>query len=207
MLAKARRALAEDGVFSLAREGLFERRAALEVEIGSGKGDFIIERARALPDRNFLAVELAPTVFRWLELECLRAGLSNLRAIRADGRTVVNLLLPAGSVAAFHIYFPDPWPKNRHSKHRLFSATFTAGLARALASDGVLYLATDVQWYFARIVGLLEEHGFIASGECFTGERDNSFGRKFELQRRAILKASFRVAAAPLAADDAAAAG
>jgi tRNA (guanine-N7-)-methyltransferase len=199
-LAYQRRLLEQDGVFSLDPVRLFGRRAPLEVEIGSGRGDFIMERARAMPERNFLAIELAPAVFHWLEVGCLRAGLGNLRALRADARPVVNLFLPSGSVAAFHIYFPDPWPKNRHSKHRLFSASFAGGLARALASGGVVYLATDVERYFARITKLLESQGFVAGGAGFTGELRNSFGRKFDLERRAIVKSSFCVPAPPEAA-------
>jgi tRNA (guanine-N(7)-)-methyltransferase len=178
--------------FSLEPDRLFTRAAALEVEIGAGKGDFILERARQFPERNFLAIELAGSVFQWLAIRYIRSGLTNLRAIRADARSVVNLMLPAASVSAFHIYFPDPWPKSRHSKHRLFSPPLVAGLARCLKPGGHLYVATDVDWYFGRIVALLEDRGFIMIENGALGAARTSFGRRFTLAGQKIHAARFK---------------
>src|SRR5208337_5537567 len=115
--------IADQGaVFAVDPAKLFQRGAPLEVECGAGKGDFIIERAASMPERNFLAVELANSVARILAVRVGRSELPNLRVLRADARTLVNLLLPNHSVAAYHIYFPDPWPKERHVKHRLFTS-------------------------------------------------------------------------------------
>src|SRR5580704_17800349 len=100
---------------------LFERPAPLEIELGAGKGEFIIERAAVTPERNFVAIELATPVVRMLALRVAQSGLANLKVVQADARTIVNLLLPNHCVEVFHIYFPDPWPKERHAKHRLFT--------------------------------------------------------------------------------------
>lgn len=188
-LAAAEGELEHGGVFALDLERLFGRKAPLEVEIGSGKGDFIVERARAVPEHNFLAIELAGPVYRWLAMRCLGAGLANLVAIRADARSVVNLMLPAGEVDAFHIYYPDPWPKTRHSKHRLFSPPFVAALARALRPGGVVYFATDVGWYFCASAQMLAGAG-LAHG-VGAGGPSTHFGRKWEAAGRPIHASSF----------------
>jgi len=189
------------GFFSLEPERLFSRPAPLEVELGSGKGDFILERARQLPERNFLAIELAGSVYQWLAVRCARSGLNNLRAIRADARPVVSLMLPPAAVSAFHIYFPDPWPKSRHSKHRLFSAALAAGLARCLEADGRLYLATDVEWYFEHIIALLAQAGFARTGGHPAGVVMTGFGRRFVLDGRSIHAGCFQLAGVPAGLD------
>jgi tRNA (guanine-N7-)-methyltransferase len=173
-------------VFSLEPDLLFARAAPLEVEIGAGKGDFILEHARQFPERNFLAIELGGSVYQWLAICCMRSGLPNLRAIRADARPVVNLMLPRAGVSAFYIYFPDPWPKSRHSKHRLFNPTLACGLMRSLEPGGRLYLATDVEWYFHDIVALLGEAGFSMTGDRPPGVARTNFGRRFEQAGRPI---------------------
>jgi len=179
-------------VFSLEPDRLFARAAPLEVEIGAGKGDFILEYARQFPERNFLAIELGGSVYQWLAICCLRSGLPNLRAIRADARPVVNLMLPRAGVSAFHIYFPDPWPKSRHSKHRLFNPSLAGGLMRSLEPGGCVYLATDVEWYFHDIVALLGEAGFTINGDRPPGVARTNFGRKFELAGRRIHAGCFQ---------------
>jgi tRNA (guanine-N7-)-methyltransferase len=180
--------------FALEPARLFARPAALEVEIGAGKGDFVVERARQFPQCNFLAIERDAVVFRYLMQRCVRSGLANLRAVRADARSVVNLMLPAGGVRAYHVYFPDPWPKNRHSKHRLFSPALVAGIARSLAPEGRLYVATDVQWYFQRIDSLLEERGFRVTEDDAGGAAQTGFGRKFRALGLPIYSACFQMA-------------
>src|SRR5271154_4306276 len=170
------RFIPEMDFFSLEPERLFARPAPLEIEIGAGKGDFILERARDFPQRNFLAIERGGAVFRWLAVRSAQSGLGNLRAIRADARPVVNLMLASASVAAYHIYFPDPWPKSRHSRHRLFSPAMVSGLARTLEPDGRLYVATDVPWYFDRIVSLLAEQGFHSAAGLVPGADKTNFG-------------------------------
>src|SRR5438309_959037 len=142
----ARVMIRDDGaVFTIDPRAIFGRDAPLEIELGAGKGEFIIDHARANPDRNFLAVELSTTVARLLAARCGRASLGNLRVARMDARPLVNLMLPDRSVAAYHIYFPDPWPKERHTKHRLFTPIFVHNLARTVSTRGIVHVATDVE--------------------------------------------------------------
>jgi tRNA (guanine-N7-)-methyltransferase len=171
---------------------LFRCRAPLEIELGAGRGDFIIERAAAMPERNFLAVELAASVARLMAVRVGRRGLDNLRVLRMDARTLVNLMLPDGSVAVCHIYFPDPWPKERHAKHRLFTPRFAAGLRRVLAPGGELYVVTDVEEYAQQIFTIVEAAGFSRGSETAAQAAATGFGRKFVLQGRSIFGAAFK---------------
>jgi tRNA (guanine-N7-)-methyltransferase len=180
-------------LFAIELGQLFAHRAPLEVEIGSGKGDFILARAQQFPQRNFLAIELAGSVYQWLAIRAARSQLDNLCALRADARPVVNLMLPAASASVFHIYFPDPWPKNRHSKHRLFSHSLIDGLACCLEPDGRIFVATDVGWYFEHIAGLFALRGFQFAREGVGGAERTNFGRRFAAAGTAIHAGCFQL--------------
>jgi tRNA (guanine-N7-)-methyltransferase len=170
---------------------LFGRDAPLEVEIGAGKGEFMIERAAAIPERNFLAIELSASLARLLAVRAGRSELANLRVLRADARTVVNLLLPDQSVAAYHIYFPDPWPKERQMKHRLFTPHFASGLRRTLSPDGRVHVASDVRDYAESIFASLEAAGLSRSHEPVPARERSGFWRKYCREAKQIFAATF----------------
>ncbi|MBI4519035.1 MAG: tRNA (guanosine(46)-N7)-methyltransferase TrmB [Deltaproteobacteria bacterium] len=135
--------------------GVFGRVAPVEVEIGAGRGAFLFAAAVAAPDRNFFAIENSSSHAVRLRHEAEARGLANVRVLRADATCVVASLIPAESVAAYHVYFPDPWWKRRHHRRRLFTAAFAAALARTLIRGGRLYFATDVAPYFGAVTALL----------------------------------------------------
>jgi tRNA (guanine-N7-)-methyltransferase len=124
----------------------FGRRAPLEVEIGAGKARFLIESARANPAHDFLGVERALAYYRICRDRVARSGLANARAVRADGRLFAEAL-PSSSVRAFHVYFPDPWPKKRQKKRRFLDALTLEMLADRLEPGGLLRIATDHAGY------------------------------------------------------------
>jgi len=171
---------------------MFGRVAPLEIEIGAGKGEFIIERAAEFPDRNFIAVELSSTITRVLAVRCGRAGLDNLRVVRMDARTLVNLMLADASVSAFHIYYPDPWPKERHVKHRLFTTTLAASLFRTVEPGAIAYVATDVREYSAEIFPMMLATGFVRAVEAAPGAERTGFARKYVAAGKPVYSASFR---------------
>jgi tRNA (guanine-N7-)-methyltransferase len=179
-------------VFTIDLREIFRREAPVEIEIGAGKGEFIIERAAEFPERDFIAVELSGTITHVLAVRCGRAGLKNLRVARMDARTLVNLMLPDASVAAFHIYFPDPWPKERHVKHRLFTPTLSASLYRTLEPGAIAYVATDVRNYAGEIFPMMEEAGFVRAVESAPGAERTGFARKYVAAGKAVFSASFR---------------
>jgi tRNA (guanine-N7-)-methyltransferase len=126
----------------------------LEIELGCGDGSFLAEYARRHPERNFIGVERLLGRIRKLERKGLRAGLTNLRGVRIESSYFLEYLLPSHSTQALHIYFPDPWPKRKHRRHRLVNERFPALAARALAPQGIVYLRTDDADYFEQMVSV-----------------------------------------------------
>src|ERR1700733_5913286 len=122
--------------------GMFGAHQPLEVELGSGDGSFLANYAKLHLERNFLGVERLLGRLRKLDRKGLRAGLANLRMLRIESAYFVEYLLPPQSVAALHIYFPDPWPKRKHRKNRLINGRFTEIAHQALTAEGLIYLRT-----------------------------------------------------------------
>jgi len=170
---------------------LFDRPALLEIELGAGKGEFIIERAATTPERNFIAIELATPVVRMLALRVAQSGLANLKVVQADARTIVNLLLPNRCVEVFHIYFPDPWPKERHAKHRLFTPYLVGNLGRTLSRDGMAYFASDVRDYADAAYEMFRLSGFRDSTLPVPGAHRSNFGRKYVAEGREVFAGAF----------------
>ena len=132
-------------------EELFTQPQPTELEIGCGDGGFLFEYAQRHPERNFLGVERLLGRVRKLSKRGQHAGLNNLRLLRIEARYVLDYLLPERAFSAVHIYFPDPWPKDKHARHRLIQPDFLPRIRRILAPDGVLYLRTDDPPYFEQM--------------------------------------------------------
>jgi len=132
--------------------GMFPQAQPLEVELGSGDGSFLVNYARLHPERNFLGVERLLGRLRKLDRKGRRASLASLRGLRIESAYLLEFLVPRESVAALHIYFPDPWPKRKHRKNRLINARFTELARQALAPKGVVWLRTDDEDYFRQMV-------------------------------------------------------
>jgi len=135
---------------------VFGRRAPLEIEIGSGKARFLIAAARSNGAHDFLGVERALAYYRICRDRLDRASLPNVRMVRADGRLFVETALQPSSVHAFHIYFPDPWPKKKQKKRRLLDGVFLELVATRLEPSGLLRIATDHPDYGASLGPLLD---------------------------------------------------
>ena len=181
--------------FTVDPRALFGRDAPLELEIGAGRGDFIIDRAAMMPASNFLAIELAASVAQLMAVRAGRRGIDNLRVIRMDARPLVNLMLAPRSISACHIYFPDPWPKERHVKHRLFTPALVRGLTRVLRPDAPLYVATDVRDYAAAIFPMIEAAGFARSDTPVPGATATGFARKFIAKGVPVYSGAFELRA------------
>lgn len=137
---------------------LFPSSGHVEIEIGSGDGTFLIASARRHPDRNFLGIERSPSKAKRIEERLQKLHAPNVRLLQADATCVIGTLLPDASVAAYHVYFPDPWPKRGHAGRRIFRPALVDGLARTLRTDGRLFLATDVTSYASVAHGLVRAH-------------------------------------------------
>jgi tRNA (guanine-N7-)-methyltransferase len=130
---------------------MFARAQPLEVELGSGDGSFLAQWAATCPGRNFLGVERLLGRLRKLDRKAQRAGLANVRLMRIEAAYFLEYLLPPRSVSALHVYFPDPWPKRKHRKHRLVNERFPELTSRVLSPQGVVYLRTDDADYFGQM--------------------------------------------------------
>jgi tRNA (guanine-N7-)-methyltransferase len=133
---------------------LFPKPQPLEVELGCGDASLTAAYAALHPERNFLGVERLMGRIAKLDKKGRRLGLRNLRGIRIESAYLLEWLLPEQSVAALHVYFPDPWPKKKHRRHRLINEQFPALARRVLTQQGRVYLRTDDQDYFEQMLAV-----------------------------------------------------
>ncbi len=131
----------------------------VEVEIGFGRGDFLLDRAARLPQTTFLGYEIRTKATRLMLGRVERLGLDNLWISDDDCRFNLPRLLPDGRLDALHVLFPDPWWKPQHKVKRLFSPPFVDLVAAKLRPGGLLYVKSDVQEYGAWVCYLVARHG------------------------------------------------
>jgi tRNA (guanine-N7-)-methyltransferase len=182
---------------------IFGRIAPVEMEIGVGKGRFLLNAAAARRDRDFFGLEIEAEYAAIVRVKAERAGLANLRVERLDGKAFVHARLAPGSLSALHVYFPDPWPKKRHHKRRLVDPAWAAAAARALAPGSVLRVASDHAEYWSVIDAVLSAEPLFRklteeeAGEWSTG---TNYELKFVKTGRPIRKAVFRRVTSPASA-------
>lgn len=154
--------------------------APLEVEIGSGKGHFIHDAALASPGHNFIGTEIAHKYAAYCAAHLIADGISNACMFSGDGLTLFREFLPAASLAAVHVYFPDPWWKKRHRKRRVMQMELVRACEKCLVPGGVLHFWTDVEEYFTTVMEMMREEETILEGP-FTPEVDaNAWRTHFE---------------------------
>ncbi len=171
-----------------------ERR--LEVDIGSGKGRFLLARSGHFPEVNFLGIERRLMRVNRSGRKCERAGRDNVRLLRMEGGYAIGKLIPPEYVANYYCFFPDPWPKNRHSGHRLFNPAFITALHRTLESNGCLHAATDHPPYYDEICDLLSADGLFKEIQAFQPAEDERSDFDIMFGQRSISRCSFRKAEA-----------
>jgi tRNA (guanine-N7-)-methyltransferase len=137
-------------------DAIFGRHAERLLEIGFGTGDALAAHAAAHPDIDCIGVEVHRSGVGHLLLRAHAEKLGNIRVICHDAVEVLEHQLPAGSLSAIHVFFPDPWPKKRHHKRRLIQPAFVGRLVRALQEGGELRLATDWQPYAEHMLAVLQ---------------------------------------------------
>jgi tRNA (guanine-N7-)-methyltransferase len=134
---------------------LFGRTAPIVLEIGFGMGETTARIAAENPATNYLGIEVhAPGVGSLLR-QVEELALANVRVVRHDAVEVLRDMIPPDSLAAMHVFFPDPWPKKRHHKRRLIQPEFAALAASRLAPGGHLHVATDWQEYADHVLAVL----------------------------------------------------
>jgi len=157
----------------------------LELEIGSGKGTFLVQHAKLNPGIDYLGIEWAKSFCKYAADRARRHGLENVRLLRCDAAVFIRHYIPANTFRQVHIYFPDPWPKKRHHKRRLIQADYLRELHRVLIPAGqaaqgetaCIRIATDHADYFewmgehaAQVTDLFDREPFIKPGSEGGGE-------------------------------------
>jgi tRNA (guanine-N7-)-methyltransferase len=171
-----------------------------EIEIGCGRGMFLIKSARENPGLNYLGIELSARFFRMLKERVQKSAAQNIRIIQGEAGFILKKFVPENSVTAVHIYFPDPWPKKRHWKRRLINSGFVETVRCALVPGGQLFMATDFQDYFAEMLQAADacegfeqvSHQEIAPHQAGPEQAATSYERKYLIQGRVIYRATYR---------------
>jgi tRNA (guanine-N7-)-methyltransferase len=130
----------------------------VEIEVGFGKGLFLLTASQESPDTNFLGIEIVRKYQLFTATRLAKRGVPNVRLACADARLFLRDGVATGSVRAVHVYFPDPWWKKRHHKRRVFTPEFAAQCERVLRPGARLHVATDVEDYFKGISELVPAH-------------------------------------------------
>ncbi len=134
---------------------LFGNARPVELEVGMGKGLFLLNQAVARPAVNFFGVEIVRKYQLYAATRLAVRGLTNARTSCADAKRLLREFVTPGSVSVVHVLFPDPWWKKRHRKRRVFTPEFAADAARAIAAGGRLHVESDVEEYFGVMTGIV----------------------------------------------------
>lgn len=140
---------------------LFGNDKPVELEIGAGRGDFLVGYCAEYPEINLAAVERKLAYLARGINKARNLGLDNVRFLNVEVRHFLEDYCPPASLQAVHIYFPDPWPKKRHIKRRLIQRPFIRLLAEKLVAGGGLFLRTDHVKYFEQMMEVMaDQHWF-----------------------------------------------
>lgn len=126
---------------------IFSELGPTHVEIGSGKGKFLLELASTRPETNFLGIERAAKYHNMVCTKVARRGLTNVRLLGTTAEDLLFRLLKPESIEALYVLFPDPWPKKRHHKRRFFTTETASSMVRALIPGGLLLVKSDHEGY------------------------------------------------------------
>ena len=174
---------------------LFPRPQPLEVELGCGDASFLVEYARQNPAKNFIGIERLLGRIQKLDRQGRRHGLTNTRGVRIESAYFLQYLLPPHAASALHIYFPDPWPKKKHRRHRLINEAFPALARAALAPSGTVFLRTDDADYFQQmteVFGAAKEFEKVETPAALAAITTD-FERDFNAQGIPTLRAAYGV--------------
>jgi tRNA (guanine-N7-)-methyltransferase len=177
---------------------LFGNDRPVEIEVGFGKGLFLLTASEACPDVNFLGIEIVRKYQLFTATRMARRARRNVRLICGDARGLLAAAVPVASAQALHVYFPDPWWKQRHHKRRLFTPEFVTAVVRVLRPGGHLHFVSDVEDYFRMATALLAAQSLLRAlppPDARQPSHDldylTNFERKFRKEGRPIHRAAY----------------
>ncbi len=164
----------------------------LELEVGSGKGTFLVQQATQMVNVNYIGIEYARAYWKSAADRCRRHNLPNVKLLHTEAGLFIRNYCPDACFAQVHVYFPDPWPKARHNKRRFIQASTLTQLHRVLAPTGLLRIATDHADYFqwmqehaGQVTELYEALPFVSPESAGEGELvGTNFERKYRREGR-----------------------
>lgn len=177
-------------------EGLIAGDGSWEVELGFGKGRYLLRRSLEDPQQRFLGVEVVSKYCRLLIGRAHRQGASNLAVVRGEAVYALSAVLPVGFAKAVHVYFPDPWPKVRHHKRRLFDPERIDLVLGLLEPRGRLLFATDFLSYGEKVQEILESHPALdlkEVGDAWPEGPRTNYEAKYVAEGRPILRLEARL--------------
>lgn len=183
----------EDWIHPFDVQSLFNSPQPLHVDVGCGKGRFLLARAEHHPEMNFFGIDRMLRRVRKIDRKAQRRNLLNIRLFRCDAYYALMHLLPSESVDLYTVFFPDPWPKERHHKYRFFDAPFVDALHRTMKEGAVCHFATDHWPYYEEVRDLIAKDDRFAPEDPFVPEPDEK--TDFELMfidTKPIGRCSFR---------------
>lgn len=146
----------ESGFHRLDLQQWFGNANPVILEIGSGKGRFLVGTATERPDLNLIGIEKSLHYHRVIRDRVLKRHLTNVRLINHDAFLVLRDMIPDASIAEVHIYFPDPWPRKKEQKRRIIRTEVLAEIRRVLVKGGMAIYVTDHREYFEVAAPLIE---------------------------------------------------
>lgn len=174
-------------------EALFGNRNPVALEIGSGKGRFLMTSGAARPDVNFLGIEKSLHYYRLIEKRLARAALPNTRIVNHDALRVLGEMIPDASISEVHIYFPDPWPRKREQKRRLVRPEIAELLLKVMRSDATgVYVSDHEDAFMAGREVLMHYFATEDRNALDTPPRTN-YEAKYRVEGRPIYEVRFRV--------------
>ena len=170
---------------------LFGNARPVEIEVGFGKGMFLLNAGAARPDTNFLGIEIERKYVFLTASRLVKHTIANVRLACTDARWLLKECVGADSVHAVHVYFPDPWWKQRHQKRKLFTADFAAQCTRVLVPGGTLHFVSDVAEYFEETCAMLAEQNLLRRAPSLPDAAAflTNFERKYRQEGRLIYRA------------------
>lgn len=187
-------------MFSLpiGKKDIFCDEKPLVLEIGFGEGEFLIDAAQCDASRNYLGIEIKRGRFRKAVRAAEKLSLQNLKFLHIEAEIALRQVFRERMFDLVLVNFPDPWPKKRHSKHRMFNREFISCLAKVLTKSGKTIIKTDQLSYIEQIVSefkrsrlFLPAHpppGFV---EARRGEKETKFEKHFRETSQEIFSAVF----------------
>ena len=177
---------------------VFSRDAPVAVDVGCGKGLFVLQAASARPDQNVLGVEVSPKYARLAAYRLARRELTNGAIVCGDAQQLFGQWFSGPQLAEVHVYFPDPWWKKRHHRRRIMNGPFLRDVDCALLPGGRLHFWTDVHDYYCASVELIVAEtsleGQDVAGRAAAHDMDyqTHFERRTRLAGQPVYRAEFR---------------